>query len=59
MNRRPPAGGSSGWFGLNEAIIFGMGTNPDPQHPVFDFNCQRPMVQADACRPELSEVLEM
>jgi hypothetical protein len=55
----PPADGSSGLFGLYEPIILCMGSDPDPQHPVFDFHRQGSMVQADACRPELPEFLEM
>jgi hypothetical protein len=41
------------------AVVFGVASNPTPEHTVRHFHANGTMVQANAHRPELVNLLEM
>ena len=43
----------------DDLVIFGMGSDPEPVKPAFDFSCKRPIMSANAYRPEFVDPLEM
>jgi hypothetical protein len=42
-----------------QPIVVGMATDPKPDETIRRFDCQRAVVRANPCRPELADLLEV
>ncbi|MBF6570927.1 MAG: hypothetical protein IVW54_18845 [Candidatus Binataceae bacterium] len=43
----------------DEAIVFGVVADPEPQNSALDINAEGAMVKADSARPEPAHALEL
>ncbi|HVW08945.1 MAG TPA: hypothetical protein VHC90_10200 [Bryobacteraceae bacterium] len=52
-------GMTSGETSTDEAVILRMGADPEPEHPIRNFNADRPVVQPNPNGPKSARFLEM
>jgi hypothetical protein len=43
----------------DKRVILGMASDPEPEHAIGDVNSKRPIVEADAGRPQSVNLLEV